>query len=144
MNVKITSYLLSPSHCLTLKWLGHFIQNWFEQLSVSIFEITYFHELDSITWTNVDLPSTRSPSIITWILKISILKWLKFHIYKFARKSQPHLTGDNDLNSDDQIHNYCQTSSISGTLVGNKLVDHSDVAGALPIGTAPAISSFSI
>ena len=28
---------------------------------------------------------------------------------------------------------YCQTSNISGTLVGNKTVDHSDVVGASPV-----------
>ena len=30
-----------------------------------------------------------------------------------------------------------------GTLVGNKLVDLSDVAGAAPVGAAPTTSSFS-
>ena len=38
--------------------------------------------------------------------------------------------------------NYPQTSKISHTL-GNKIVDHSDVAGAAPTGAAPTTSSFS-
>ena len=38
---------------------------------------------------------------------------------------------------------YCQTSNISQTLVGSKIVDHSDVIGASPIRTAPTTSSFS-
>ena len=38
---------------------------------------------------------------------------------------------------------YRQTFNISRTLVGNKIVDHSDVVGALPVGTAPTTSSFS-
>ena len=37
-----------------------------------------------------------------------------------------------------------QTSNINRALVGNKLVDHSDVVGASHIGAAPTISSFSI
>ena len=37
---------------------------------------------------------------------------------------------------------YCQTSKINGTLVGNKIVDHSDVVGASPGGAAPTTSSF--
>ena len=37
---------------------------------------------------------------------------------------------------------HCRTSNISGTLVGNRLVDHSDVVGALPAGAAPTTSSF--
>ena len=38
---------------------------------------------------------------------------------------------------------YRQVSNIRRTLVGNKIVDHSDVVGASPVGTAPTTSSFS-
>ena len=38
---------------------------------------------------------------------------------------------------------YRKTSNISRTLVGNKIVDHSDVVGASPVGAAPTTSSFS-
>ena len=37
---------------------------------------------------------------------------------------------------------YCQTSNISPTLAGNKIVNHSDVVGASPVGAAPTASSF--
>ena len=43
----------------------------------------------------------------------------------------------------EQQYNYRQTSNIRHTLVGNNIVDHSDVVGALPVGTAPTTSSFS-
>ena len=36
---------------------------------------------------------------------------------------------------------YRQTSNISCTLVGDKIVDHSDVVGASPVGAAPTTSS---
>ena len=39
--------------------------------------------------------------------------------------------------------NYRETSNISRTLVGNKIVDNSDVVGASPVGAAPTTSSFS-
>ena len=39
--------------------------------------------------------------------------------------------------------NYCQTSNISGTFVGNKIADNSDVVGAAATGAAAATSSFS-
>ena len=39
-------------------------------------------------------------------------------------------------------HAYCQISNISGTLVGHKIVDHSDVVEASPVGAAPTTSSF--
>ena len=38
---------------------------------------------------------------------------------------------------------YHKISNISRTLVGNKIVDHSDVVGASPVGAAPTTSSFS-
>ena len=38
---------------------------------------------------------------------------------------------------------YRQVSNIRRTLVGNEMVDHSDVVGALPVGAAPPTSSFS-
>ena len=38
---------------------------------------------------------------------------------------------------------YRQVSNIGPTLVGNKIVDHSDVVGASPVGAAPTTSSFS-
>ena len=36
-----------------------------------------------------------------------------------------------------------KVSNISRTLVGKKIVDHSDVVGASPVGAAPTTSSFS-
>ena len=38
---------------------------------------------------------------------------------------------------------YRQVSNISRTLVGNEIVDHSDVVGASAVGAAPTTSSFS-
>ena len=38
---------------------------------------------------------------------------------------------------------YRKTSNISRTFIGNKIVDHSDVVGASPVGAAPTTSSFS-
>ena len=43
-----------------------------------------------------------------------------------------------------EIWLYRKVSNISRTLVGNKIVDHSDVVGASPVGAAPTASSFSI
>ena len=41
------------------------------------------------------------------------------------------------------LHEYRKTSNISRTLVAKKIVDHSDVVGASPVGAAPTTSSFS-
>ena len=42
-----------------------------------------------------------------------------------------------------QYFTYRQASNISGTLVGNKIADHSDVVEASPVGAAPTTCSFS-
>ena len=41
------------------------------------------------------------------------------------------------------LETYRKTSNISRTLVGNEIVDNSDVVGASPVGAAPTTSSFS-
>ena len=41
------------------------------------------------------------------------------------------------------VMNYSKNSNIRCTLLGNKIVDHSDVVGASPVGAAPTTSSFS-
>ena len=38
---------------------------------------------------------------------------------------------------------YRQVSNISSTLIGDEIVDHSDVVGASPVGAAPTTFSFS-
>ena len=43
----------------------------------------------------------------------------------------------------DSIGENRQVSNIRRTLVGNEIVDHSDVVGASPVGAAPTTSSFS-
>ena len=43
----------------------------------------------------------------------------------------------------DLFYTYRKTSNISRTLVGDKIVDNSDVVGASPVGAAPTTSSFS-
>ena len=45
--------------------------------------------------------------------------------------------------NDSVSSDYSQVSTIRHTLVGNKIVDHSDVVGPSPVGAAPTTSSFS-
>ena len=42
-----------------------------------------------------------------------------------------------------KLNTYRQVSNINRTLIGNKIVNHSDVVGASPVGAAPTTSSFS-
>ena len=57
---------------------------------------------------------------------------LKNHAWKLSEKF-----------ASQQMFSYYQVSYIRWTLVGNKIVDHSDVVGASPVGAAPTTSSFS-
>ena len=41
------------------------------------------------------------------------------------------------------LKNYRHVSNIKRTLVGNKIVDNSDVVGASPVGAAPTTSELS-
>ena len=53
----------------------------------------------------------------------------------------PRVTGFSATNLLNNI--YHKVSNISRTLIGNGIVDHSDVVGASPVGAAPTTSSFS-
>ena len=44
---------------------------------------------------------------------------------------------------DISITKYRQVSNIRRTLIGNEIVDNSDVVGAAPVGAAPTTSSLS-
>ena len=52
-------------------------------------------------------------------------------------------TGAQTEQAGSQNKNYRKTSNIRGTLVGNKIVDHTDVVGASPVGAAPTTSEWS-
>ena len=41
------------------------------------------------------------------------------------------------------LYKFCDLIALVVALVGNKIVDHSDVVGASPVGAAPTTSSFS-
>ena len=55
-----------------------------------------------------------------------------------------HFTVNHDLNAKQELQiDYRQTSNVSDTWVGYKIVDHSDVVVASPVGAAPTTSSLS-
>ena len=57
--------------------------------------------------------------------------------------SYKYIMGLNDNVYICQVHSYRQVSNIRRTLAGYKIVDHSHVVGASPVGAAPTTSSFS-
>ena len=72
-------------------------------------------------------------------MKMLILKYLPFcsglNVWTLPSSGPLHICDPKQL--------YRKTSSIIRTLVGNKIVDNSDVVGASPVGAVPTTSSFS-
>ena len=62
---------------------------------------------------------------------------------KFVRQLFRALKHENNIRLMSIDTGYRPVSNIRRTLVGNQIVDHSDVVGASPIGAAPTTSSFS-
>ena len=94
---------------------------------------------------------------VDYLWHFSVEKWydMQINIY-FSLKYQisyPQLIVLKNINRlPSDIHKTCafmtkriyrRVSNISSTLVGNKIVDHSDVVGASPVGAVPTTSSFS-
>ena len=76
-----------------------------------------FHERNMISWIKISM------YFIPWLIII--------HHHRFYQTL-------NAMNIE-----YRKVSNIRRTFVGNKIVDHSDVVGASPVGAAPTTSSFS-
>ena len=77
----------------------------------------------------------------TWCYKVTFSHWLspylEWPLYYSMEK------GNNATFEIEWQSQYRQVSNIRPTLVANWIVDHSDVVGASPVGTAPTTSSFS-
>ena len=68
-------------------------------------------------------------------------KTCKYKLFLWYNYNHPSLILQSG--TDEKRWTYYKTSNIRRNLVGNKIVDHSDVAGASPVGAALIISSFS-
>ena len=75
---------------------------------------------------------------VLWYFTLNIRETLPpGPVFALADDTWPDDTGQKWYNG------YRKTSNISRTSVGNKIIDHSDVVGASPVGAAPTTSSFS-
>ena len=93
-----------------------------------------FH-LEAITWTTIPVPYHFFWAIVIY-LKIAMMLVDEIYWCPILTYWPP---GDMGVILD----MYRQTSNTSRTLIGNKLVDHSDVDETSPVGAGPTISSFS-
>ena len=76
--------------------------------------------------------------IRTWVdSPLGVASQLSNQLGQRVRPTSQRLAGQLDC------HTYRQVSNIRCTLVGNKIVDNSDVVGASPVGAAPTTSSLS-
>ena len=72
----------------------------------------------------------RSYNSRVWRLRLLVFSFVDYRIAPWTPFTKLGLT-------------YRKTSNIRRPFVGNKIVDHSDVVGASPVGAAPTKSSFS-
>ena len=77
-------------------------------------------------------------------LTFTLSSQLNKHLPVFLPKNKwLNITSTKNQNKMVYIQWYRQVSNIRRTLVGNKIVDNSDVVGASPVGAAPTTSSLS-
>ena len=115
------------------------ITKWMEYLIYIVLTPTYIlpkcHDLMSLSFILEIIPLNVTCKVlpkVTCKLKHSCLHSDIWYCLTHPPPSTPRIQ-----------FNYPQTSDIGHILLGNKIVDHSDVAGALPVGTAPTTSLFS-
>ena len=63
--------------------------------------------------------------------------------HTLLKEEQEYVVATKYKSPDTQMLKYRQVSNIRRTLVGNKIVDNSDVVGASPVGAAPTTSPLS-
>ena len=77
------------------------------------------------------------------MIAFGIIQVIKFSMFGGLCELNFYKTGPIVTGLEHGKRAYRQVSNISGTLVGNKIVDHSNVVGTSPVGAAPTTSSFS-
>ena len=78
--------------------------------------------------------SHTSQGYSAWIFPGALCHWKSMELPEISRVTYSSVLTYNK---------YRQLSNVRRTSVGNKIVDHSDVVGASPVGAAPTTSSFS-
>ena len=87
----------------------------------------------------VAIQCLQKPLIILWVWNIPTIAAI---VTCISIKTYPPLL-QTENSWGEAKDKYRQVSNIRGTLVGNEMVDHSDVVGASPVGAAPTTSSLS-
>ena len=103
-----------------------------------------------VPWGNKPLPESMLTQIfgchvaslghngLKWAMSYVCRIWKYMHNVLFT--ISPSILHKIRMNNSSIYH---KTSNISRTLVGNKILDHSDAVGASPVGTATTTSPFS-
>ena len=92
---------------------------------------------------------TANSTIFKQFVQVTSIQISKARKIQAFYKGNPSLCGDFmdgiwcSFSKINENINHRKISNISRTLVGNKIVDHSDVVKASPVGAAPTTSSFS-
>ena len=154
--------LTIPQACIEVKLMGHFILFLYTHTTNSFIQgllerplnqskrqvsenkcslkfngCTDLDQWCGLTWSSVNLSLALAMTTVAW--------WSSF-----LSESDPPCCNDTKtftnmqptLQTFDTYKQHCQTSDIRCTLLGNNIVENSDVLGASPVGTAPTTPSF--
>ena len=130
----------------TASRLTSMTENRWEETDRLYFDIRKINSVWNAEYCRSSLHCFKGEKLLIWLTdKCLFIVFFKHSKVKALKPSitRPWRTSCTDDSFDAQEHHqYRKTSNISHTLVGNKIVDHSDVVGAPPVGAAPTTPSF--
>ena len=118
-----------PNHLVWLGWVRLLLTQWKYVKSLYICSL---HEMCAPSLISVCQNKNSTSHITKYLAKSATTTVLHNGVLWKMIDCNTFLQCSWIVHKDD----YCQASNISGTIVGNKLADHSDVFGASPVGTA--------
>ena len=123
----------TTTKCSQILWLGHNTSSSQQQLDYCRVPLWWFNDR---MWL---------PHIILRYVQESYVYIYRYHFFEIQKRYRGQLGSRRCVSLLIFITlwlNYRQTSNISRTWAGNKIVDHSDVVEASPVGAAPTTCPF--
>ena len=138
---------------LLMAWLIDYTQHQSRRDHMGWFQI-YLANMNSCGWMNIKVFAPRYclPRLCVYLLIVRLVSTRKLttleHRFHYAPTILTPLMFCQREQQQSRFYislcrSYRQVPNIRRTLVGNQIVDHSDVVGASPVGAAPTTSSFS-
>ena len=131
------TFLISPHEC---KYSQLKRRIWCSKLVLFGMLLPLFHHVVVLKDSNCHF---TMPTVMGRWAHYVLLHTFNIRVFKCSKNNSS--TMEHICNESENVigSHYRKVSNIRRTLVGNEIVDHSDVVGASPVGAAPTTSSFS-